>query len=91
MRINTDKCFLSRRVLFWPSTEGIWIMECLAPGPVRGVYFVTRQKENANYIVIGKRPLPENRNILKDEIIQLGGYYAHQKCPNSHLFMLLCS
>lgn len=47
----------------------------------QGVYFVTRQKGNADYRVIHNRALPENRNILKDQIIQLRGYYAQQKCP----------
>jgi hypothetical protein len=48
---------------------------------VQGVYFVTRQKDNADYSVVKSNPLPENRNILKDQVIQLEGYYARQKCP----------
>ncbi|MGB9774847.1 MAG: IS4 family transposase [Bacteroidota bacterium] len=48
---------------------------------VQGVYFVTRQKGNADYTVIRNNSLPENRNILKDQVIQLGGYYARQKYP----------
>jgi len=49
----------------------------------RGIYFVTRQKGNADYTVIEKRPLPAGRNILKDEIIKLNGFYASQNCPYS--------
>ena len=48
---------------------------------VQGVYFVTRQKDNADYSVVKSNPLPENRNILKDRVIQLEGYYTRQKCP----------
>lgn len=46
----------------------------------RGVYFVTRMKENAIYEVIQSRPIPENRNILSDEIILLTGTNAKEKC-----------
>lgn len=45
------------------------------------VYFVTRQKDNADYRVIENRAIPENRNILKDQIIELTGYYSNRKCP----------
>jgi DDE family transposase/uncharacterized protein DUF4372 len=46
----------------------------------QGVYFVTRQKDNADYRVIEQRPLPYGRNILKDEVIELRGFYSQQKC-----------
>ncbi len=46
-----------------------------------GVFFVTRQKDNADYIVIEEKPIPQNRNILKDQIIELSGFYSQQKCP----------
>jgi hypothetical protein len=45
------------------------------------VYFVTRLKKNANYEVVERLPLPSNRNILKDEIIRLKGFYSKNKCP----------
>jgi hypothetical protein len=47
----------------------------------QGVYFVTRMKENALYEVVGERPVPQNRNILKDELIELRGSKAEEKCP----------
>lgn len=46
-----------------------------------GIYFVTRQKDNADYTVIEEKPLPENRDILRDQIIELRGFYSQQKCP----------
>ncbi len=34
-----------------------------------GVYFVTRQRDNAYFKVVEQRMVPKNRNILKDELI----------------------
>jgi IS4 transposase len=45
------------------------------------VYFVTRMKENALYEVVGERKVPQNRHILKDELIELRGLGAIEKCP----------
>jgi len=47
----------------------------------QGVYFVTRMKENALYEAVGERDVPQNRNILKDELIEFTGYGAREKCP----------
>jgi Domain of unknown function (DUF4372)/Transposase DDE domain len=46
-----------------------------------GVFFVTRLKENAHFEVIEERPLPGNPNLLSDQIIQLTGPKAEEKCP----------
>jgi Domain of unknown function (DUF4372)/Transposase DDE domain len=45
------------------------------------VYFVTRMKDNAIYEVVGERRVPQNRHILKDELIELRGVKAIEKCP----------
>lgn len=47
----------------------------------KGVYFVTRMKDNALYEVIRRNKVPQNRHILKDEIIELRGLGAYEKCP----------
>ena len=47
----------------------------------QGIYFVTRMKENCVYEVVGERILPQNRHILKDELIELRGLGAIEKCP----------
>jgi len=47
----------------------------------QGVYFVTRMKDNALYEVIGEKEVPRNRNVLKDEMIELRGPKAIEKCP----------
>ena len=47
-----------------------------------GVYFVTRLKDNAVYRIIENRPVPQNRTILADQIIQLTGHKAEEKCPH---------
>lgn len=47
----------------------------------RGVYFVTRQKDNAVYEVVEKRRPALHRFILSDEVIKLTGQKAKEKCP----------
>jgi len=47
-----------------------------------GIFFVTRQKENADYIVRQRREIPANRNILADELIELTGLKSHPQCPH---------
>jgi hypothetical protein len=47
----------------------------------QGVFFVTRMKENTLYQVIGEKDPPAHSNILKDELIELTGYQAQEKCP----------
>ncbi len=47
----------------------------------QGVYFVTRMKDNALYEVVGEKEVPQNRHILKDELIELRGLGALNKCP----------
>jgi hypothetical protein len=48
-----------------------------------GVHFVTRQKDNAHYRVLEEKPIPMNRNILRDQIIELRGFYSQQKYPGT--------
>jgi len=47
----------------------------------QGVYFVTRMKDNALYDVVGEAKVPQNRHVLKDEMIELRGPKAIEKCP----------
>ena len=47
----------------------------------QGVYFVSRLKDNAVYEAVGERSVPKNRNILRDEAIELRGLKAQDKCP----------
>ena len=46
-----------------------------------GVFFVTRQKHNADYTVVEERMAPQNRNILEDQIIMVNGYLSKKKYP----------
>ncbi len=48
----------------------------------QGVFFVTRMKENAVYTVVKRLKVPQNRNILSDQIIRLTGVNAQSKCPH---------
>ena len=52
---------------------GIWT--------AKGIFFVTRLKENAVYEVVEDRTVPKNRNIISDQIIRLTGTGAEEKCP----------
>lgn len=46
------------------------------------IFFVTRLKDNADYTVVQERPVPQNRNVLSDRLIQFSSYYAQKKCPH---------
>jgi len=46
-----------------------------------GVFFVTRQKDNASYSVLEEKPIPKHRNILSDQIIELDVFYSRKKHP----------
>ena len=46
----------------------------------KDIYFVTRLKANASYEVLEERAIPQNRNILSDQIIKLTGYKARKEC-----------
>jgi len=46
-----------------------------------GVYFVTRLKENAAYKVVAECEVPQNRNIVSDQIIRLTGQQAEKDYP----------
>ena len=65
--VAVDRGYLDYE-LFWSWTQG-------------GVFFVTRQKGNAHYRVIEERAVPQNRNILSDQLIELEGYYSHKHYP----------
>ena len=46
-----------------------------------GVFFVSRQRVNANYTVIEERPVPRNRSVLKDQLIRLNLFYSRKQYP----------
>jgi hypothetical protein len=47
-----------------------------------GIYFVTRLKDNADYIVIAEHTVPKNRDILADQSIFFTGQQAQKNCPH---------
>jgi hypothetical protein len=47
----------------------------------QGIFFVTRMKDNAVYEVIKENPTNLGSDVLKDEIIELRGVGAFEKCP----------
>jgi hypothetical protein len=48
----------------------------------RGIFFVTRLKDNADYAVVSTNAVPQNRNILSDQVIGFTGFYAKKDCPH---------
>jgi hypothetical protein len=48
---------------------------------VRGVWWVTRAKDNMRYRVVQRLQTTENPRILSDELVELTGFYAKQDCP----------
>ena len=75
------------RKLTWPAATIITFdrafmdFEWFASLIRQGVWFVTRAKDNLSYRVVKRLIPPLNRNILKDEIIVLAGFYSYQDCP----------
>ena len=47
----------------------------------KGIYFVTRLKINADYSVIQDFDVPQNRNIISDQLIQFTAQTAQKQCP----------
>jgi hypothetical protein len=45
-----------------------------------GIFFVTREKDNAAFKVIERREVLDNRNIIRDQLIELTGFYSIRKC-----------
>ena len=46
------------------------------------IYFVTRTKSNAAYRVVETREVPQNRNIISDELIEFTDKKSYEKCPH---------
>ena len=47
----------------------------------QGVFFITRQKDNARYRIVEEKPIPANRNILRDQLIEFEGFYSQENYP----------
>lgn len=47
-----------------------------------GIFFVTRMKENADFVVVQERITPRNLNVFSDQFIQFTGYDARKHCPH---------
>jgi hypothetical protein len=46
-----------------------------------GIYFVTRLKDNASYVVLSENDVTGKENILSDQFIEITGPVALKKCP----------
>jgi len=48
-----------------------------------GIFFVTRLKDNADYTILEDLPVPQNRNILSDQLIRFAADKATKDCPHT--------
>jgi hypothetical protein len=48
----------------------------------QGVWFVTRERRNADYRVVEQRAVPARGGVLCDEIIELASEYGQDRCPH---------
>jgi len=47
-----------------------------------GAYFVTRLKDNAHFSIVEESPVPQRRNILRDQVIRLEGFSSRENYPD---------
>lgn len=47
----------------------------------QGVFFVTRLRQDLHYEILKQRPVPQNRNILRDELVSLSSIHGQRACP----------
>lgn len=48
----------------------------------QGVWFVTRERSNADYRVLERREVPARGGIIADEIIELASTHGRARCPH---------
>ena len=66
--ISIDKAYIDYKWLYYINKKG--------------VYFVTRVKNNMNYSVTGQHKSIKNNSVVRDDVIVLTGYYTKQKYPD---------
>lgn len=47
----------------------------------KGIFFVTRQKKNADYRVVKRQPVDRQQGLTSDQLIQFKGKQASKDCP----------
>jgi hypothetical protein len=85
---NTPEVEIARQLHFDPDTiivddRGYNDYALFGRWTSQSVYFVTRMLANSVFQVVQERQVPQNRHILKDQIIKLTGVgsQASEKCP----------
>ena len=77
----------AHRIDFAPGTivvqdRGYTDYELYARWTERGVYFVSRLRDNAVYEVVEERALVRGSNVLRDQIIRLSSDHGAARCPH---------
>lgn len=84
---NVHEINVARMLDFEPGSiiamdKGYTDYDLFADWTRKKVYFVTRQKENARYSVVEEAEVPQNSDIIKDQLIELDGFYSNKSCPH---------
>ncbi len=83
---NTPEVAVARQLRFDPDTivvddRGYNDYALFGRWTAQRVYFVTRMLANSVFRVIQARTVPQNRHIRRDDIIELTGTQADERCP----------
>ena len=83
---NVHEVIVAKIIHFEPGTvvvidRSYFHFELYSAWTTSGMWFVTRLKDNAVYGVKERLAVPKKTNIRRDEIIQLTGVQAKEKCP----------
>jgi hypothetical protein len=83
---KTHESTVAKTLVFEPETVVVMDRaynnyEMFGNWTARRVWFVTRLKDNAVYQVCERRPPPRGSNVRKDQVIELTGIKAEEKCP----------
>jgi hypothetical protein len=83
---KTHESTVAKTLVFEPETVVVMDRaynnyEMFGNWTARRVWFVTRLKDNAVYHVCERRPPTQGSNVRKDQVIELTGIKAGEKCP----------
>jgi hypothetical protein len=83
---KTHEATVAKTLVFEPETVVVMDRaynnyEMFGTWTARRVWFVTRLKDNAVYHVCERRSPPKGSNVRKDQVIELTGIKAEEKCP----------
>ncbi len=84
---KTHEVNILRSISFDPGTivvfdKGLVDYSLWAEWIKQSVFFVTRLKSNADFRIVESFAIPQRKNLISDQLIELGGFYSKKKCPH---------